>query len=57
MSDLCMVFFGFINGWIYLRFFQLKANESKGDLSDGFAFATFFPEAIQYITPIRYLEQ
>ncbi|EDV28112.1 uncharacterized protein TRIADDRAFT_53366 [Trichoplax adhaerens] len=47
MSDLCMAFFGFLNGWIYLRFLQKKANESKGDFSDGFAFATFFPEVIQ----------
>ncbi|RDD43457.1 Transmembrane protein 115 [Trichoplax sp. H2] len=52
MSDLCMAFFGFLNGWIYLRFLQKKANESKGDFSDGFAFATFFPEVIQ--PPIKW---
>ena len=33
--------------WIYLRFYQPHKGV-KGDLSDPFAFATFFPEQMQY---------
>ena len=33
--------------WIYLRFYQMHANGSRGDTADGFAFASFFPNVIQ----------
>eukprot|EP00118_Oscarella_pearsei_P008465 m.43721 g.43721 ORF g.43721 m.43721 type:complete len:377 (+) comp33470_c0_seq3:30-1160(+) len=35
-----------IVGWLYLRFYQ-PHKEMKGDMSESFAFATFFPEKIQ----------
>ncbi|CAB3991222.1 transmembrane 115-like [Paramuricea clavata] len=38
---------GVILGWIYLRFYQQKGKGAKGDLRDGFAFSTFFPEPLQ----------
>jgi hypothetical protein len=40
---------GVILGWVYLRFYQQKGKGAKGDLRDGFAFATFFPEPLQYV--------
>lgn len=42
--------FGLLYSWIYLRFFQVRSGNSKGDFSEGFAFATFFPEMLQ--TPV-----
>lgn len=42
------VVFGTYSGWLYLRFFQRKPEANlKGDPSDEFAFATFFPELVQ----------
>ena len=38
---------GVLVGWVYLRFYQPKGKGAKGDLRDGFAFATFFPEPLQ----------
>lgn len=38
---------GTLTSWIYLRFYQKKEQDSRGDMSEGFAFATFFPEPIQ----------
>ena len=43
---------GVILGWIYLRFYQHKGKAAKGDLRDGFAFSTFFPEPVQYVLPL-----
>ena len=40
---------GVLVGWVYLRFYQQKGKGAKGDLRDGFAFATFFPEPLQYV--------
>jgi len=41
-------FYGTITSWIYLRFLQFHpTNGTRGDLSDGFAFATFFPNVLQ----------
>lgn len=45
--------FGFYFGWLYLRFFQRSVPASGGppvvgDLSEAFAFVTFFPEPLQY---------
>eukprot|EP01102_Stenamoeba_stenopodia_P014466 TRINITY_DN4808_c0_g1_i2.p1 TRINITY_DN4808_c0_g1~~TRINITY_DN4808_c0_g1_i2.p1 ORF type:complete len:174 (+),score=30.07 TRINITY_DN4808_c0_g1_i2:567-1088(+) len=41
--------FGLLYSWVYLRFFQVRGS-TKGDVSEGFAFATFFPEILQ--TPV-----
>lgn len=38
---------GLIISWIYLRFYQVHSNGSKGDLADSFAFATLFPNVLQ----------
>ncbi|GCB77722.1 transmembrane protein 115 [Scyliorhinus torazame] len=38
--------FGLLSSWVYLRFYQ-KHSRGRGDMSDHFAFATFFPEILQ----------
>ncbi|XP_067907448.1 transmembrane protein 115 [Heterodontus francisci] len=38
--------FGVLSSWVYLRFYQ-KHGRGRGDMSDHFAFATFFPEILQ----------
>ncbi|XP_010159565.1 PREDICTED: transmembrane protein 115, partial [Eurypyga helias] len=38
--------FGLLSSWIYLRFYQ-RHSRGRGDMSDHFAFATFFPEILQ----------
>lgn len=38
---------GLIISWIYLRFYQLHANGTRGDTSDSFSFASFFPNVLQ----------
>jgi len=38
--------FGIIGAWVYLRYYQRKG-EVIGDLSNSFAFETFWPEPIQ----------
>jgi len=38
---------GLIVSWLYLRFYQVHSNGSKGDLADSFAFATLFPNVLQ----------
>jgi len=38
---------GLVISWIYLRFYQMHANGSRGDAADGFAFASFFPNVLQ----------
>jgi hypothetical protein len=55
-----LAWFGFFTAWVYLRFYRISPSLSsaatgdgsiiKGDASDTFAFAHFFPEPIQ--TPI-----
>lgn len=44
---LWLVLSGSAVSWTYLRFYQKKDQGSRGDMSEGFAFATFFPECIQ----------
>jgi len=44
---LVMALSGTLIGWVYLRFYQPRGKGVKGDLSDGFSFASFFPEAAQ----------
>ena len=58
-----LAYFGFMTAWVYLRFFRISPSLSsaatgdgsviKGDASDTFAFAHFFPEPIQ--TPVAAL--
>ncbi|KYO22939.1 transmembrane protein 115 [Alligator mississippiensis] len=38
--------FGVFSSWVYLRFYQ-RHSRGRGDMSDHFAFATFFPEILQ----------
>jgi len=38
---------GLIVSWIYLRFYQVHSNGSRGDMADSFAFSTLFPNVIQ----------
>lgn len=55
-----LAWFGFFTAWVYLRFYRISPSMSsaatgdgsviKGDASDTFAFAHFFPEPIQ--TPV-----
>jgi hypothetical protein len=55
-----LAYFGFMTAWVYLRFYRVSPSMSstatgdgsviKGDASDTFAFAHFFPEPLQ--TPI-----
>ena len=46
---------GVLVGWVYLRFYQQKGKGAKGDLRDGFAFATFFPEPLQYVFSCHFI--
>ncbi|XP_077080071.1 transmembrane protein 115 [Siphateles boraxobius] len=38
--------YGALSGWVYLRFYQ-RHSRGRGDMSDHFAYASFFPEALQ----------
>lgn len=38
---------GLIISWIYLRFYQVHSNGSKGDTAESFSFATLFPNVLQ----------
>ena len=44
-----LVLNGLFSSWVYLRFFQKNQQGSRGDMSEGFSFATFFPEPIQLV--------
>lgn len=37
---------GTLTAWIYLRFYQ-RRDGGRGDMTESFAFATFFPELMQ----------
>lgn len=60
-----LAYFGFLTAWTYLRFYRVSPSLSsaatgdgsiiKGDASDTFAFAHFFPEPIQ--TPVGALSE
>jgi hypothetical protein len=53
-----LAYFGFMTAWVYLRFYRISLSSNatgdgsvvRGDASDTFAFAHFFPEPIQ--TPV-----
>lgn len=38
---------GLVIGWIYLRFYQIHSNGSRGDMADSFGFPSFFPNVLQ----------
>jgi len=38
---------GLIVSWIYLRFYQVHSNGTRGDMADSFAFSTLFPNVLQ----------
>jgi len=38
---------GLVVSWIYLRFYQVHNNGSRGDMADSFAFKTLFPNVVQ----------
>merc|ERR1712029_825792 len=38
---------GLIVSWVYLRFYQVHSNGSKGDTAESFSFATLFPNVLQ----------
>lgn len=38
---------GTLISWIYLRFYQRHTSGSRGDFADSFAFASFFPQAVE----------
>ena len=42
-----LVISGIASSWVYLRFFQRNQQGTRGDMSESFSFATFFPEPIQ----------
>lgn len=47
-SHLPTIFFGTYIGWLYLRYWQKKAEtKMRGDPSDEFAFSTFFPDILR----------
>eukprot|EP00026_Physarum_polycephalum_P010900 Phypoly_transcript_11086.p1 GENE.Phypoly_transcript_11086~~Phypoly_transcript_11086.p1 ORF type:complete len:350 (+),score=64.47 Phypoly_transcript_11086:88-1137(+) len=45
------VLFGVVAAWFYLRFYQ-KKGDVVGDLTDEFAFSTFFPEPVRPVINI-----
>jgi membrane associated rhomboid family serine protease len=50
-SFLPFVMFGFLYAWVYLRYYQRNSGSAVvGDLNDSFAFVTFYPEFMQYVS-------
>ena len=46
----CIMSFTYVMAsWVYLRFYQIRADGTRGDMSDNFSFASFFPEPIQWV--------
>lgn len=45
-APLAAYVYGALSGWVYLRFYQ-RHSRGRGDMSDHFAFASFFPEVLQ----------
>ncbi|XP_014679276.1 PREDICTED: transmembrane protein 115-like [Priapulus caudatus] len=48
----CMFAAGLAASWVYLRFYQRHGNGTRGDMADGFTFASFFPNVIQPVVAI-----
>ncbi|KAJ1922257.1 hypothetical protein H4219_000119 [Mycoemilia scoparia] len=51
-SSVILLHFGVFEAWMYLRFFKYDGNV-RGDLSETFAFSTFFPEPVR--PPIQFV--
>jgi len=43
---------GLLTSWTYLRFYQKHNNKTKGDSTDHFMFASFFPEPISPVVAV-----
>lgn len=42
-----LAFNGIVVSWLYLRFYEKQDSGQRGDMSESFSFATFFPELMQ----------
>ena len=40
---------GVVIGWTYLRFYQSHGKGMRGDMGEGFAFATLLPKPLRYV--------
>ena len=49
--QLMMAIYGLFISWVYSRFFKIQ-DGIKGDRSETFSFASFFPEATQYVISV-----
>ncbi|KAI8599352.1 eukaryotic integral membrane protein-domain-containing protein, partial [Dissophora ornata] len=49
--QLMMAIYGLFISWVYSRFFKVQ-DGIKGDRSETFSFASFFPEAAQYVVSV-----
>lgn len=47
--ELLMAIYGLFISWIYTRFLKVQ-DGIRGDRSETFSFASFFPEFIQYVS-------
>jgi len=45
-ESILFLFFGMYISWLYLRFFQVKA-DIIGDMNEAFSFASFFPDTLK----------
>jgi len=48
-----MIGCGIAVSWIYLRFYQVHTNGTRGDMAESFVFASFFPTVVQ--PPVAFL--
>jgi hypothetical protein len=44
---------GIFSSWIYLRFYKKADSLHRGDRSETFSFASFFPDSLQYFEVIK----
>lgn len=52
-SPYILIQFGFLTSWVYLRFVKLnEGSEFRGDRSETFSFAGWFPVFAQYVLPV-----
>jgi hypothetical protein len=45
--NVAYLLFGWLTSWVYLRWFQVRGDDVRGDSSSEMNFASFFPEALQ----------
>ncbi len=48
--------FGLWYSWVYLRFYQRKAEGVVGDRNETFSFASFFPDPLQYVANDKFAD-